>query len=180
MRLFTLCSCLLTKESYDWWITRRKWGFKHQISEEKNLKVLVTNIWKHSGGFRRHARWAVKFRKMKVSISQPSSCDFVAKGWFRSLRNWPSAWCDWLPMAITSLFQLRFTYHLKHWIADFPRFETTYSMHEIDSRKYSKSVQQLLSSWILHVRFLSLLSLLAFMICLWQRTIKLQIFGSSC
>ena len=45
-----------TKESYDWWITMRKWGFKHQISEEKNLKVSVTNIWKHSRGFCRHAR----------------------------------------------------------------------------------------------------------------------------
>ena len=37
----------------------------------------------------------------------------------------------------------------------------------------------MLSSWILHVRFLSLLSLLAFMICFWQRTIKLQSLGSS-
>ena len=32
MRLFTLCSYLLTKESYDWWITKREWGFKQQIS----------------------------------------------------------------------------------------------------------------------------------------------------
>ena len=45
--------------------------------KKKNLKVLVANIWKHSGGFRRHARWAVKFRKLKVSISQPKA-DFAA------------------------------------------------------------------------------------------------------
>ena len=69
MRLFTLCSYLLTKESYYWWITRRKWGFKQQISEEKNLKESDANIWKQSGGFPRHARWAAKFRKLKVSIS---------------------------------------------------------------------------------------------------------------
>ena len=56
-RLLTLCSYLLTKEFNDWWITRRKCGFKHQIFEAKNLKVSVTNIWKHSGGFHRHARW---------------------------------------------------------------------------------------------------------------------------
>ena len=68
MRLFTPCSYLLTKESYDWWIIRRKWGFKQQISEEKNLKESVANIWKHSGGFHRHATWAAKFRKLKVSI----------------------------------------------------------------------------------------------------------------
>ena len=77
MRLFTLCSYLLTKESYDWWITRRKWGFKQQISEEKNLKVPVANIWKHSGGFHKHARWVAKFRKSKVSILQPKA-DFTA------------------------------------------------------------------------------------------------------
>ena len=166
MRLFTLCSYLLTKESYDLWITRREWGFKQQIFEEKNLKESVANIWKHSGGFWRHARWAMKFRKLKVSISQPKA-DFTAQRWFRSqrlisqLRNWPSAWCDWLSIAITSSFQLQFVHCLKRWISNFSSFETTYSMYEMDSNKCSKSVQQLLSYWILHVRFLSLLSLLA-------------------
>ena len=148
MRLFTLCSYLLTKESYDWWITRRKWGFKQQISEEKNLKVSVTNIWKHSGGFRKHARWLRNF----ASWRSP----------FRSLRNWPSAWCNWLPRAITSSFQLRLAHRLKRLITDFSRFETTYSIHKLSSSKCSKSVQQLLSSLILHVRFLSLLSWFAF------------------
>ena len=116
MRLFTLCSYLITKESYDWWITRRKWGFKHQISEEKNLNVLVANIWKHSRGFCRHARWLRNF----ASWRSP----------FHSLRNWPSTWCDWLPTTITSSFQLRITQRLKRWIANFLSFETTYSMHE--------------------------------------------------
>ena len=77
MRLFTLASYFLTKESYDWWITRSKWGFKQQISEEKNLKESVANMWKHSGGFRRHATWATKFRKLKVSISHKKA-DFAA------------------------------------------------------------------------------------------------------
>ena len=35
MRLFTLCSYLKTKESYDRWVTRRLWGFRHQISKAK-------------------------------------------------------------------------------------------------------------------------------------------------
>ena len=166
MRLFTLCSCLKTKESYDRWITRRGWGFRHQISKAKNLKMSVANIGKHSGEFRSHARWLRNFATWRTP--------------FRSLRNWPSAWCDWLPMSITSSFQLWFAHRLKLWISDFLSFETKYSMHKIESRKGSKSIQQLLSSWILHVRFLSFLSLLAFMICLWQRTIKLQILGSSC
>ena len=35
--LFTLCSYLKTKESYDRWVTRRVWGFRHQISKAKYL-----------------------------------------------------------------------------------------------------------------------------------------------
>ena len=133
----------------------------------------VENIWKHSRGFRRHASglrnfasWRSPFHSHHLVISQ--------------LRNWLLAWCDWLPMATTSSFQLRFVHRLKRWIDDFPRFKMKYSMHEMDSRKCSKSVQQLLSSWILHVGFFSLLSLLAFMNCFWPRIIKLQSLGSSC
>ena len=33
-----LCSYLRTKESYDRWVTRRVWGFRHQISKAKYLK----------------------------------------------------------------------------------------------------------------------------------------------
>ena len=65
-------------------------------------------------------------------ISQPKA-DFAA------LQNWPSAWSDLLPMALTSSFQLRFANRLKHWIIDFLIFETTYSMYKLDFRKYSKS-----------------------------------------
>ena len=44
---------------------------------KKNLKESVANIWKHSGGFHRHARWVAKFCKLKVSISRPKA-DFAA------------------------------------------------------------------------------------------------------
>ena len=141
--------------------------------KQKNLKMLVANIGKLQENF------AVV--QEGCEISQHEGHHFAAiLLWFRSLWNWPLAWCDRLPMALTSSFQLQITYCLKYWIDDFSSFETTYSMHKLSSRKYSKSVQQLLSSWMLHVRFLSLLSLLAFMICLWQRIINLQRFGSSC
>ena len=46
MGLFTLCPCLKTKESYDRWVTRRVWGFRHQISKAKNLKMSIVNIGK--------------------------------------------------------------------------------------------------------------------------------------
>ena len=52
MRLFTLCSYLKTKESYDRWVTRRVWGFRHQISKAKYLKKSVENIKKLQEKFR--------------------------------------------------------------------------------------------------------------------------------
>ena len=152
MGLFTLCSCLKTKESYDRWITRRVWGFRHQISKA-NIGKLQENFVAVQDG---------------CKISYHEGHHFAAKGWFRSrllvisqskadfaaLRNWPSAWSDQLPMAVTPSFQLRIVHRLKHWIANFPSFETTYSMHELSSKKCSKSVLQWLSSRMLHVRFL--------------------------
>ena len=122
-RLFTLSSYFLTKESYDWWIIRRKWGFKQQISEDKNLTESITNIWEHTGGFRKLKHDLRKFRKLKVSISQ-KKVDFATWIlWFRSLRNCLSTWCGCLPMAITSSFQLLFAHRLKRWTPDFPSFE---------------------------------------------------------
>ena len=129
------CSCLTTKESYNWWITRRELRFRHQIFEAKYQKMSVTNIWKHSGEFRRSTKWLRNFADKQGGceiISQPKA-DFVA------LRNWPSAWSDLLPMALTSSFQLRFMNRLKHWIVDFLIFETTYSMYKLDFRKCSKN-----------------------------------------
>ena len=41
-----LCSYLKTKESYDRWVTRRVWGFRHQISKAKYPKKSVGNIRK--------------------------------------------------------------------------------------------------------------------------------------
>ena len=46
MRLFTLCTYLKTKESYDRWVTRRVWGFRQQISKAKYPKMSVGNIRK--------------------------------------------------------------------------------------------------------------------------------------
>ena len=63
MRLFTLCSYLKTKESYDRWITRRKWGFRHQISKAKKSK----NVGR-------------KYREALKRISQREGHHFAAKG----------------------------------------------------------------------------------------------------
>ena len=64
------------------------------------------------------------------------------------LRNFSLAWCDCLQMAITSLFQLRFAHRLKRWTYNFLSFEIIYSMYKMNSRKCSKCVLQMLSSWI--------------------------------
>ena len=66
--LFTLCSYLKTKESYDRWVTRRVWGFRHQISKAKNLKTSVANIGKLQKKF--HSKRAAKFRSKRTTFSQ--------------------------------------------------------------------------------------------------------------
>ena len=50
--LFTLFPNLITKESYNWWVTRRKWGFRHKKSEAKYPKVSIANIGKLQEKFR--------------------------------------------------------------------------------------------------------------------------------
>ena len=77
MRLFTLCSYLITKESYDWQITRRKWGFKHQIFEEKKSKSVSRKYLEAHRRISQACKMAVKFRKLKITISQPKA-DFAA------------------------------------------------------------------------------------------------------
>ena len=82
-------------------------------------------------------------------------------------------------MALTSSFQLRFMNRLKHWIVDFLIFEMTYSMYKLDFRKCSKS------GWNdCHQECFMADILFTFPPCipdcLWQRTLKLQSFGSSC
>ena len=111
---------------------------------------------------------AAKFRNKKDNISQPKA-DFAA------VQNFPSAWSDRLPMAVTPSFQLRIVHRLKHWIIDFMSFETTYSMHKLNSRKCSKSGWHDCHKKCFMADF-SLLSLLTFRICLWQRTSKLWFF----
>ena len=154
----------------DRWIIRRVLGFRHQISKAKNLKMSVANIRKLQEKF--HRKRAAKFRCKRTSFSQPKA-DFTV------VQNLPSTWSDRLPMAVTPSFQLRIVHHLKHWIFYFLSFETTYRMHKLNSRKYSKSGWHDCHLECFMLDF-SLLPLLAFQICLWQRTLKLQYFGSSC
>ena len=99
LRLFTPFPNLITKESYNWWVTRRKWGFRHQISEAKNLKNVGRKYLEALRRILQACKMATKFHSMKDTISQPKA-DFAA------LRNLPSTWSDRLPMAVTSSFQL--------------------------------------------------------------------------
>ena len=85
------------------------------------------------------------------------------------------AWSDLLAMDVTPSFQLRIVHHLKHWIFNFISFEMTYRMHKLNSRKCSKSGWHDWHQECFMADF-SLLPLLAFRICLWQRTSKLWFF----
>ena len=126
----------------------------------------VENIRKLQEKF--HSKRVAKFRSKRTPFSQ-SKADFAV------VQNLPSTWSDRLPMVVTPSFQLRIVYRLKHWIVDFLIFETTYSMHKLNSRKCSKSCLHDYHLECFMTDF-SLLSFLAFRICLWQRTSKLRFF----
>ena len=107
-----------------------------------------------------------QMHKKGCEITSQQKADFVV------LRSWLSS-CDVrLPMVVTPSFQLRIMYRLKHWIDDFLSFETTYTMHKLDFRKCSKSGCHKKC----FMADFSLLPLLAFQICLWQRISKLWFF----
>ena len=139
-----------------------EWKFIQKYLK-KNISKCRSQL---SGSLRRTlvhcAKWLRNFRSKRTRFSQPC-------------KNLPSAWSDLLAMAVTPSFQLQIMHRSKHWIANFLRFKTTYRMHKLNSRKCSKS------GWNdCHQEYFmagsSLLPLLAFRICLWQRTLKLRFF----
>ena len=69
-------------------------------------------------------------------------------------KNLPSSWSDLLAMDVTLSFQVQIVHSLKHWIVDFLSFKTTYSMHKLDFRNYSKSGLHDCHQKMLHGRFL--------------------------
>ncbi|KAL6311235.1 hypothetical protein AAG906_000551 [Vitis piasezkii] len=85
-----------------------------------------------------------KFRRKSTACAKRLRNHFATKSDFATLcKILPSAWSDRLAMAVTPSFQLRITYRLKHWILDFLSFEMVYSMHKLDSRKCSKSKEEI-------------------------------------
>ena len=130
---------------------------------KKNLKESVTNIWEHTSGFRSLQHDLRKFRKLKVSISQLAKLSF-------SLVRLSSNGHNFFISALICL---------KSWTPDFPSFKR----HIICIKWTPRSARNVSYSCcplaFLHVRFLSLFFLLAFLICFWKRTTKLQSLYSS-
>ena len=85
------------------------------------------------------------FRSPFRSCEMALVCQGVVSQLRNTVRNFRSsirsALCSCLQIVITSSFQLQLMYRLKHWTPNFLSFETTYGMHEMDFRKYSKCVQ---------------------------------------
>ena len=70
------CSNLITKESYDWGITRRKWDLNNKYLKKKSKSVGR----KYLEALRRISQ----AYKVGYEISQAEGLHFVAKGLFRS------------------------------------------------------------------------------------------------
>ena len=76
LRLFTPFPNLITKESYNWWLTRRKWGFRHQKSEAKYPKVSVATIGKLQENTRALCKMAAKFSQQKADFAAVQKYSF--------------------------------------------------------------------------------------------------------
>ena len=78
IRLFTLFTYLKTKESYDRWVTRRLWEFRHKISKEKYLKISQNIVGKYQEASRAH------------SSNMQNSCSPIRIGGYQMIRIRPS------------------------------------------------------------------------------------------
>ena len=76
LRLFTPFPNLITKESSNWWVTRRKWGFRHKKSEAKYPKVLVATIGKLQENTRALCKMAAKFSQQKADFAAVQKSSF--------------------------------------------------------------------------------------------------------
>ena len=76
LRIFTLFPNLITKESYSWWITRRKWRFIQKYLK-KNIQKCRSQL---SGSFRRTpvhcAKMAAKFSQQKADFATVQKSSF--------------------------------------------------------------------------------------------------------
>ena len=114
----------------------------------------------------------------EISQTHKKGCEITSqqKADFAALRSWLSTCSVRLPAAVTPSFQLWIVHRLKHWIADFLRFKTKYSMHKSDFRKAPKVADMMViknASWQISLCFPSLHSGFAY-------GKGLQSFGSSC
>ena len=118
MRLFTFFPNLITKESYNWWVTRRFWGFRQQISKAKYLKISQNIGGKYQEALGEHhstvqngyfpirvdaIKWSgyVRLEKLKLSpfLSGIRIPDVNIRGEVRGSRVQmaPTSGCKWRP-----------------------------------------------------------------------------------
>ena len=93
LRLFTLFSNLITKESYNWWLTRREWKFI-----QKYLKQNIPMCWSQiSGSTKDH--FARENDVCEISQTYKKGCEITSqqKVILAGLRSWLSSWGSQLP-----------------------------------------------------------------------------------
>ena len=152
-----------------------------KIASQQKADFAALRSWLSACGVR--LATCCKYRETSGRIPQhcaKNGCEIISqqKGDFITLcKILPSAWSDCLAMVVTPSFQLWIVHRLKHWIVDFLSFKTTYSMHKLDSRKCSKSGWNDCHQECFMADFL-FASPPCIPDCLWQRTLKLQSFGS--
>ena len=93
--LFILFSNLITKESYNWWVTRRFRGFRQQISKAKYLKISqnVGGKYQEASGEHRStcAKWLLSHPGRRYQMIRIRSSGEVETPTLPSERHAPNA-----------------------------------------------------------------------------------------
>ena len=94
LRLFTYFPNLITKESYNWWLTRREWKFIQKYLKQ-NISMCRSQI---SGSTKDQV--AGENEVCEISQTHKKSCEITSqqKADFVELRSWLSACSVRLPM----------------------------------------------------------------------------------
>ena len=162
----------------------------------KNLTESVANIWDYTSGFHKY-KWNLwKFRKLSLwfcNLEMISQLDSQLQKWNLNLRSGTRVLASGFVATkfLLNLVQLSSNGHnffisalictlfeaLDSWLPELRKDIVYIKWTPGSTRNVSYSCCPL---GFLHVRFLSLFFLLAFLTCFWKRTKKLQILYYSC
>ena len=88
---FTLFPNLIAKKSYNWWVTRRFWGFRQQISKTKYLKISQNVGLKYLEASGEHCITCAKWLLSHLGRGLSENSDTSIRGIWNALLSHPAS-----------------------------------------------------------------------------------------